>query len=130
MGQPLLIAPELQGAVHVLSAAGLDLDTSVLARLEMMVSDADPHARSAQSSGAEWVRAALQLGLGVAAPGRLLNYASAVLNDWLLNGRPLKHRQRPESAQKASSALHTTTQQAIENFLLRKNNPKEYPHGQ
>lgn len=130
-GQPLLIAPELQGAVQVLSAAGLDLDSGVLGRLEMMANDADPLARSAQSSGAEWVRAALQLGLGVASPGRLLNYASAVLNDWLLNGRPLKRRQRAEGAQKASSTPHTTTtQQAIESYLLRKKSQKEHGDGQ
>ncbi len=126
--QPLLIAPELQGVVQVVSAAGMDVDAPVLARLTMMVSDIDPMARSAQSSGAEWVRAALQLGLGVASPGRLLNYASAVLNDWKVNGRPTRRRHHSAGGQSASTSQKSTTHQAIENYLLRLSGQKEQVH--
>jgi len=126
--QPLLIAPELQGVVQVVSAAGMDVDAPVLARLTMMVSDIDPMARSAQSSGAEWVRAALQLGLGVASQGRLLNYASAVLNDWKMNGRPTRRRQRSAGGQSASTSQKSTTHQAIENYLLHLSGQKEQVH--
>lgn len=126
--QPLLIAPELQGVVQVVSAAGMDVDAPVLARLTMMVSDIDPMARSAQSSGAEWVRAALQLGLGVASPGRLLNYASAVLNDWKVNGRPTRRRHHSAGGQSASTSQIFTTHQAIENYLLRLSGQKEQVH--
>jgi len=92
---PLVIETHLARAVETYANADRELTPDLLARLRLMAARCDPPARAAQSSGGDWLADALSTALGVAKPGNLLNYADAVLNDWIQNGRP--ERQRPAS---------------------------------
>ena len=119
--QVLQISQELQGVVKICAQAGIDIDEPVLARLEIMAADAETAARSTQSTGIGWLRAALILGLGVARPASLLNYASKVLNNWQVSGRP-ENIQIPKQGRQSErpGAHQTTTEKAIARYLQNK----------
>jgi hypothetical protein len=95
-----VIETALARAVDVYRSAGREITGDLLARFRLMAARCDPAARAAGASGGDWLADALTTALGVARPGNLLNYADAVLNDWVANGRsekPLKPAARPRS---------------------------------
>jgi hypothetical protein len=53
-------------------------------------------AHQAGTTGGDWLADALTRALGVALPRNLLNYADAVLSDWISNGRVGKQAMRTE----------------------------------
>lgn len=115
---PLVIETHLARAAEVYASADRELTSDLLARLRLMAARCDPSARVAQSTGGDWLADALSTALGVAKPGNLLNYADAVLNDWIKNGRP--ERQRPaKSTSKPRSRKRDEpgTHQGIREYL-------------
>jgi hypothetical protein len=95
-----VIETALARAVDVYRSAGREITGDLLARFRLMAARCDPAAHAAGASGGDWLADALTTALGVARPGNLLNYADAVLNDWVANGRsekPLKPAARPRS---------------------------------
>ena len=62
----------------------------MLARFRLMATRCDQAARAADATGGDWLADALTSALGVARPNNLLNYADAVLTDWIANGRSEK----------------------------------------
>ena len=96
---PLLIDAHLARAAEVFRSAERELTPDLLARLRLMAARCDSAARTAQSTGGDWLADALTSALGVARPANLLNYAEAVLDDWSRNGRPA--RQRPAQIENA-----------------------------
>jgi len=95
-----IIEAHLARAVDVYRSAGREITGDLLARFRLMASRCDPAARAAGATGGDWLADALTSGLGVARPGNLLNYADAVLSDWIANGRSEK-RSQPASKPKA-----------------------------
>jgi hypothetical protein len=85
-----IIETALARAVGVYRSAGREITGDLLARFRLMAARCDPAARVAGVSGGDWLADALTSALGVARPGNLLNYADAVLNDWVANGRSEK----------------------------------------
>ena len=57
-----------------------------------MAERCDRAAHLAGTSGGEWLAEALTYALGVARPGSLINYADAVLSDWINNGHPGRYK--------------------------------------
>jgi hypothetical protein len=95
-----VIETALARAVDVYRSTGREITGDLLARFRLMAARCDPAARTAGASGGDWLADALTTALGVARPGNLLNYADAVLKDWVANGRsekPLKPAARPRS---------------------------------
>ena len=103
---PLLIDAHLGRAVEVYRSADRELTSDLLARFRLMAARCDAAARSHKSSGGDWLADALASALGVARPSSLLNYAEAVLDDWIRNGRAERSRstERPRQAQPKKSA--------------------------
>ncbi|MBN2499210.1 MAG: hypothetical protein JXB38_00505 [Anaerolineales bacterium] len=85
-----VIETHLARAVEVYRSAGREITGDLLARFRLMVSRCDPAARAAGVTGGDWLADSLTSALGVARPGNLLNYADAVLSDWIANGRSEK----------------------------------------
>jgi hypothetical protein len=116
---PLVIDADLTRAGEVYRSTGRQVTSDLLARFRLMVARCDLAARSAGSSGGDWLAEALTIGLGVAKPGNLLNYADAVLNDWIANGRsehPVKTPRKPKSSSKGESGVH----QGIRDYLEKR----------
>ena len=88
-----IIEAHLARAVEVYRSAGREITGDLLARFRLMATRCDPAARSAGATGGDWLADALTSALGVARPGNLLNYADAVLSDWIANGRSEKRAQ-------------------------------------
>lgn len=86
-----VIDAQLARAVEVYRSAGREITDDLLARFRLMATRCDPAARAASATGGDWLADALTSGLGVARPSNLLNYADAVLSDWIANGRSEKH---------------------------------------
>ena len=98
--QPPGIAPDLASAAEILPAAGHEINEPILARLRLMADRADKAARSAGSTGAQWLSDALRTGLGVAQDSALINYADSVLASWIQNGKPQPKRPSPKKGRK------------------------------
>jgi hypothetical protein len=86
-----IIEAHLLRAVEVYRSSGREITSDVLARFHLMAVHCDQAARTAGATGGDWLAGALTSALGVAQPRNLLNYANAVLNDWISNGRVEKH---------------------------------------
>ena len=115
---PLLIDAHLARAAEVYRSSDRDLNSDLLARLRLMAARGDQAARAAQSTGGDWLADALSTALGVARPGNLLNYADAVLGDWIQNGRPGRQRPaRPNSKPRARKRDEPGTHQGIRDYL-------------
>jgi hypothetical protein len=97
--QPLIIEADFVRAAEIYRTAGREITPDVLARFRLMAGRCDAIARDASSYGSDWLADALTAGLGVAKPANLLNYADAVLTDWIAHGRLPK-------ASKAQAAPH------------------------
>jgi hypothetical protein len=93
-----VIEAELAEAIEVYRSSGREISDDLMTRFRMIVKRCDQAARSANSSGGEWLAAALTLALGVARPRYLLNYADAVISDWISNGQ---HQSREAEAGKS-----------------------------
>jgi hypothetical protein len=96
-----VIETALARAVDVYRSAGREITGDLLARFRLMAARCETAARVAGASGGDWLADALTTALGVARPGNLLNYADAVLNDWVANGRsekPMKPATRSRSS--------------------------------
>lgn len=116
---PLVIDADLTRAVEVYRSAGRQVTADLLARFRLMVARCDRTARSAGSSGGNWLAEAVTSGLGVAKPENLLNYADAVLSDWITNGhgqRPAKTPRQRKSSSKGESGVH----QGIRDYLEKR----------
>jgi hypothetical protein len=85
-----VIETGLARAVEVYRSAGREITGDLLARFRWMATRCDPAARATGTTGGDWLADTLTSGLGVARPGNLLNYADAVLSDWIANGRSEK----------------------------------------
>jgi hypothetical protein len=103
---PLVIEADLTRAVDVFRSAGREVSADVLARFRLMAARCDAAARGAGSIGPDWLADAITAGLGVAKSANLLNYADAVLNDWIANGRAgqaVKTARKPKPAPKGKT---------------------------
>ena len=78
----------IEPVLAIYRSTGRELTPDILARLRLMSERCDSAARKEGSTGEEWLAEAIEAGLGVAQPDKLLNYASAVLGDWTINGKP------------------------------------------
>ena len=112
MDQPCIssvegIDPQLAPAVEVYRSSGRDITNDLLARFRYMAARCDQVACATGASGGEWLAGALTRALGVAHPGSLINYADAVLSDWISNGHNSKPAKR---AAKSKSTQHETKQ--------------------
>lgn len=85
-----VIETHLARAVEVYRSAGREITGDLLARFRLMAARCDQAARAVGATGGDWLTDALSGALGVARPGNLLNYADAVLSDWIANGRSEK----------------------------------------
>jgi len=74
----------------VYRSAGREITGDLLARFRLMATRCDQAAHAIGATGGDWLADALTSALGVARPGNLLNYADAVLSDWIANGRSEK----------------------------------------
>jgi hypothetical protein len=80
--------PDIHEAIVICQSTEREVTPDILARLRRMASSCDAAAQKQGSCGGEWLAEALEAGLGVAQPEKLLNYAAAVLGDWTTNGKP------------------------------------------
>jgi hypothetical protein len=85
-----VIETHLARAVEVYRSAGREITGDLLARFRLMATRCDQAAHAVGATGGDWLADALTSALGVARPGNLLNYADAVLSDWIANGRSEK----------------------------------------
>ncbi len=95
-----IIETHLARAVEVYRSAGREISGDLLARFRLMAARCDAAAHTANATGGDWLADALTGALGVAKPNNLLNYADAVLSDWIANGRremPAKTVPQPKS---------------------------------
>jgi hypothetical protein len=83
-----VIEAQLADAIEVYRSSGRELSDDLLTRFRLIVKRCDQAAHKAGSSGGEWLATALTQALGVARPRYLLNYADAVIRDWISNGHP------------------------------------------
>jgi hypothetical protein len=88
-----VIEAELAEAIKVYRSSGREISDDLLTRFRLIVKRCDQAAKSTGSHGGEWLAAALTRALGVAQPQNLLNYADAVISDWINNG----HRESSEA---------------------------------
>ncbi|MEW5870651.1 MAG: hypothetical protein AB1894_15365 [Chloroflexota bacterium] len=118
-GEPVLvIETHLARAAKIYASADRELTPDLLARLRLMAARCDLPARAAQSTGGDWLADALSTALGVAKPGNLLNYADAVLTDWIKNGRPERQRPaKPTSKPRSRKRDEPGTHQGIREYL-------------
>ena len=123
---PLVIDAHLARAVEVYRSADRDVTPDLLGRFRLMAARCDATARAAGSSGGDWLADALATGLGVARPGSLLNYADAVLKDWVQNGRAKAERSQPGAgrSRKAKPAEPGVNQGILD--FLRENGVSEH----
>ncbi|MEA3351169.1 MAG: hypothetical protein U9Q82_11145 [Chloroflexota bacterium] len=88
----LVIHPDLVEVVDIFSNTGRELNQDTLIRFEQMAKRCDETARQKDSTGGQWLTAALTLALGKAQPESVLNYAGVVLDGWVERG----YRKRPQ----------------------------------
>ena len=120
-----LIEADLSPAVELYKNTGRETTADLLARFRLMADRCDQAARSKGSTGGEWLTDALTTALGVARPGNLLNYADAVLNDRIANGRPEK-RTRPIQKSRSQKRDEPGVHQGIRDYL---NKHGGFPNG-
>ena len=95
----MVIESDLVRAVDVYRNSGREVTNDLLARFRLMTCRCDHAAQAVGTTGGEWLAGALTCALGVAHPRNLLNYADAVLSDWISNGHAEKHsgnRRKPK----------------------------------
>ena len=102
-----VIEAHLARAVEVYRSAGREITGDLLARFRLMAIRCDQAAHAVGATGGDWLADALTGALGVARPGNLLNYADAVLSDWIANGRsekPPKPAAKPKTPRRETPA--------------------------
>ena len=90
----MVIESDLVRAVDVYRNSGREVTSDLLARFRLMTARCDQAAQAVGVTGGEWLAGALTCALGVAHPRNLLNYADAVLSDWISNGHDKKQAGR------------------------------------
>lgn len=96
-----IIETDLARAVEVYRCSGREITPDLLARFRLMAHRCDQAARAIGATGGSWLADALTCALGVAQPANLINYADAVLSDWIAHGtnqRAVKRASRPEAS--------------------------------
>jgi hypothetical protein len=91
-----VIEPHLESAVEVYRSSGREITHDLLVRFRLMAERCEQAAHQAGTTGGDWLADALTRALGVALPRNLINYADAVLSDWISNGRVEKQVMRTE----------------------------------
>jgi hypothetical protein len=81
--RPEILEPHLVRAVEVYRSSGREITNDVLVRFRLMTARCEGAAQASGATGGDWLAEALTCALGVARPRNLLNYADAVLNDWI-----------------------------------------------
>jgi len=89
-----IIESHLVRAVDVYRSSGREITNDLLARFRLMATRCDQAARTVGATSGEWLADALTCALGVAHPCNLLNYADAVLSDWIRKGSDEKQATR------------------------------------
>ena len=95
-----VIETPLARAVEVYRSCGREINNDLLARFRLMAARCNEAAVLAGATGGDWLADALSRALGVAQPGSLINYADAVLDDWIINGhndKPARRTFTPKS---------------------------------
>jgi hypothetical protein len=95
-----VIEESLVRAIEVYRSSGREINHDLLTRFRLMAARCDQAARAIGATSGNWLADALTCALGVAQPANLLNYADAVLSDWIANGynkKPLQRATRPAS---------------------------------
>jgi hypothetical protein len=122
----VVIEAPLSRAVEVFQSTGREVTPDLLARFRLMAMRCDTVARSANSTGSDWLADALTAGLGVAKPANLLNYADAVLNDWIANGRngqiakPPQPPRKPKPTPNGGGEMRSGVHQGIHDYLEKR----------
>jgi len=91
---------DLVRAISAYEGGGREVSVDVVKRFGLMAARCDAAASAAGSNGAAWVAEAVENSLGVALPENLLNYADALLRDWIENGRKSTQRNETGSERK------------------------------
>lgn len=130
--QSEIIETYLARAVDVYRSAGREITGDLLARFRLMAMRCDAAASLVGVTGSDWLADALMAALGVAKPGNLLNYADAVLTDWIANGRdekPPKQASKPKPARRnhTSGSKEPGVHQGIRDYLEKQGG---MPHGE
>jgi hypothetical protein len=114
----LVIDAHLGRAVEVYRSTDREITADLLARFRLMAAKCDAAAKTHQSTGGDWLADALASALGVARPGSLLNYADAVLDDWIRNGRADRSRpvEKPRPARLKKGA-ESGVSRALKDYL-------------
>ncbi len=107
---PLEIPEDFKPVIELYQQAGHELRPDTLLRLRLMAQECDAVALTYDSTGIDWLIAALQRGLGVA--DDLLSYTAGVLRNWIAHGpqadpRPTREGYRPLTYAKPSSMNQT-----------------------
>lgn len=114
----LVIDAHLGRAVEVYRSTDREITADLLARFRLMAAKCDAAAKAHQSTGGDWLADALASALGVARPNSLLNYADAVLDDWIRNGRAERSRpvEKPKQARPKKGA-ESGVSRALQDYL-------------
>jgi hypothetical protein len=126
-----VIEAELAEAIGVYRSSGREISDDLLTRFRFIAKRCDQAAQSAGSNGGAWLAAALTRALGVAQPKNLLNYADAVVSDWITNGRresseALVGKAGPVKRSSRRSNREPAVHEGIREFLKRHGG---YPDG-
>jgi hypothetical protein len=89
-----VIESHLVQVVDLHRNSGREITSDLLSRFRLMAARCDQAARAIGATGGDWLAEALIYALGVAQPRNLLNYADAVINDWISNRHEEKHAGR------------------------------------
>jgi hypothetical protein len=121
-------------AVEVYRSTGREVTVDLLARFRLMAARCELAACTAGTTSGDWLASALTHALGVAHPGSLLNYADAVLSDWINNGhdgkpgkRPVKSKSTRRESNKADRepAAHAGIREYIKNHRGTQNGDRD-----
>jgi hypothetical protein len=103
----------------VYRSSGREITNDLLARFRLMAARGNQAARLAGTSGGDWLADALTRALGVAHPDRLLNYADAVLSDWISNGRNEKLAKRASKSKSTHNKASKTNREPAAHIGIR-----------
>jgi len=117
-----IIEADLVRAVEVYRSSGREINPDLLARFRLIAARCDQAARAIGATSGSWLADALTCALGVAQPANLLNYADAVLSDWIANGTNQRAAKRankpiPTSSKTYKSGREPASHQGIRQYL-------------
>jgi hypothetical protein len=115
-----VIDSHLVRAVEVYRSSGREITNDLLARFRLMAARSDQAARAIGATGGDWLVGALTCALGVAQPRNLLNYADAVLSDWISNGYNKNSTKRSTRSKSAQRKTHKTSREPAAHAGIRR----------